>query len=341
MSIILFGEVRTMRKFYVFILSLILLLILIAWIGPSNIIYAFLGVRWPILILAMMVHLIVIFVRSLRWGFIIDKKRSYVDNFIVKTIGLFAGNLSPMRSAGEIINAVAGKKINRIPISRGLSAGLTERFFDLGIAGSLLIISALFISVIRWIALVGGLISILLTILIYLVNWREGIGIRLYDRIHRILEKFPIADKTLDNIYDKITGTIVDIIDHTRSYSGKSGIFIIFFLSLTSWLMECIRLYLVFLAFGVHASFLAIIIIFLLANFIGVISMLPGGLGSIEVSLTTLFIIFQIPAYLAGSIALMDRIISFWMINFLGLIFTGYYAGEILDDIKSTLDLQI
>gem|GEM_PF-2624735 len=36
----------------------------------------------------------------------------------------------------------------------------------------------------------------------------------------------------------------------------------------------------------------------------------------------------------------MDRIISFWMINFLGLIFSGYYAGEILEDIKSTLDIK-
>lgn len=329
-----------MKKFYVFILSLILLLILIVWVGPSNMIYAFLGVRWPIIILAIIVHFIIVFVRSLRWGFIIDKKKSYVDNFIVKTIGLFAGNLSPMRSAGEIINALAGKKINKIPISRGLSAGLTERFFDLGIAGSLLIIAALFIPMIRWIALIGGSISILLTVLIYLVNWREGIGIRLYDRIHRILERFPIAEKTLDNIYDKITVTIIDIIEYTRSYSSRSDVLIIFSLSLLSWLMECIRLYLVFLAFGVHTSFFVIVIIFLLANFIGVISMLPGGLGSIEISLTTLFILFKIPAYLAGSIALMDRIISFWMINFLGLIFSGYYAGEILEDIKSTLDIK-
>ncbi|HIH62505.1 MAG TPA: UPF0104 family protein [Methanobacteriales archaeon] len=329
-----------MKKLYVFILSLILLLILIGWVGPSNVIYAFLGVRWLIIILAIIVHFIIVFIRSLRWGFIIDKKRSYVDNFIVKTIGLFAGNLSPMRSAGEIINALAGKKINKIPISRGLSAGLTERFFDLGIAGSLLIIAALFIPMIRWIALIGGSISILLTALIYLVNWKEGIGIRLYDRIHRILERSPIAEKTLDNIYDKITVTIINIIEHTKSYSSRSDVLIIFSLSLLSWLMECIRLYLVFLAFGVHTSFFVIVIIFLLANFIGVISMLPGGLGSIEISLTTLFILFQIPANVAGSIALMDRIISFWMINFLGLIFSGYYAGEILEDIKLTLDIK-
>ncbi|MDI9624454.1 MAG: UPF0104 family protein [Methanothermobacter sp.] len=328
-----------MRKFYVFIFSLALLMILIAWIKPSNIIYAFLRVQWPFIILAVIAHLIIVFIRSLRWGFIIDKRGSYVDNFIVKTIGLFAANLSPMRSGGEIISAVAGKKINKIPLSRGLSAGLTERFFDLGIVGGLLIISALFIPMMRLITLIGGSISIILMVIIYLVNWREGIGVKLYDRVHRILEKFPIANRILDSIYDKITKTIINIVVHTKSYSGTKDIIVIFLLSLVSWLMECIRLYLVFLSFGVHKSFFVIVIIFLLANFVGVISMLPGGLGSIEISLTTLLILFQTPVYLAGSIVLMDRIISFWMANFLGLTFTAYYAEEILNDIKSTLDI--
>jgi len=329
-----------MKKFYVFILGLILIIVLIIWLGPDNIIYAFLKVQWYFIVLAIATHISIIFVRSVRWGFIINKRRSYIDNFIVKTIGLFAGNLSPMRSAGEILNAVAGKKINRIPFSQGLSAGLAERFFDLGIAGALLIISAFFVPVIRWIALIGGLISILLMVLIYLVNWREGIGVRLYDRIHRIIERFPIGENTLDRMYTMITGTIMDIIDYSRSYSQRMDILIIFLLSSLSWLMECVRLYLVFAAFNVYTSFFVIVIIFLLANFIGIISMLPGGMGSIEISLTTLFILFDIPVYLAGSIALMDRLISFWMVNLLGLIFSAYYAREILEDIRSTLDIQ-
>jgi len=329
-----------MKKFYVFILGLILIIVLIIWLGPDNIIYAFLKVQWYFIVLAIATHISIIFVRSVRWGFIINKRRSYIDNFIVKTIGLFAGNLSPMRSAGEILNAVAGKKINRIPFSQGLSAGLAERFFDLGIAGALLIISAFFVPVIRWIALIGGLISILLMVLIYLVNWREGIGVRLYDRIHRIIERFPIGENTLDRMYTMITGTIMDIIDYSRSYSQSMDILIIFLLSSLSWLMECVRLYLVFAAFNVYTSFFVIVIIFLLANFIGIISMLPGGMGSIEISLTTLFILFDIPVYLAGSIALMDRLISFWMVNLLGLIFSAYYAREILEDIRSTLDIQ-
>jgi len=69
---------------------------------------------------------------------------------IVKTIGLFAGNFSPMRSAGEVMNAVAGKNINKITLHKGLSAGLTERFFDLLIVGILLVMASIWIENVRY-----------------------------------------------------------------------------------------------------------------------------------------------------------------------------------------------
>jgi hypothetical protein len=81
-------------------------------------------------------------------------------------------------------------------------------------------------------------------------------------------------------------------------------------------------------------DFMAIIIIFLLANVIGVLSALPGGIGSIEISLTGLFVLFGVPSALAGSIALVDRLVSFWLVNVLGIIFSAYYARDILDEIK-------
>ena len=80
-----------------------------------------------------------------RWGYIIDKPYEFKNNFIVKTIGLFAGNFSPMRSAGEVMNAVAGKNINKITLHEGLSAGLTERSFDFLIVGLLLVMAAIWV----------------------------------------------------------------------------------------------------------------------------------------------------------------------------------------------------
>lgn len=330
-----------MKQVYIFIVSLILLTLLILWIGPLNIINALKTADWRFILLAVIIHLVVIFVRSVRWGFIINQTTEFKKNYIVKTIGLFAGNFSPMRSAGEVLNAVAGKKINHITLSEGLSAGLTERFFDLAIVGFLLIISALFLPKIRVVAVLGGLLSLVIMILVYLLNWREDSGLWMYDKLHPLISKLPIKEEVLDNLYIKFTQGLSGMIDYTHSFTSFKNLSFVFFLSALSWILECIRLYTVFYAFNVEMSFLVIVIIFLLANVVGIISALPGGIGSMEISLTGLFLIFGVPGALAGSIALVDRLVSFWVVSALGVVFSSYYAKDILEEVKSyTLDLK-
>jgi hypothetical protein len=86
----------------------------------------------------------------------------------------------------------------------------------------------------------------------------------------------------------------------------------------------------------------SVIIILLLADIISIVSLLPGGIGSFELSLTGLFIIFGVPSALAGSIAITDRLVSFWAVSILGIIFSSYYAKGILEEMKNlTLDLGI
>ncbi len=314
--------------------GLILILLLVLWIGPLNIVKTLETANWILIILAILIHLIVVGIRSLRWGFIIKQTTEFKKNYIVKTIGIFAGNFSPMKSAGEILTAVAGKNINRISLSKGLSAGLTERFFDLGIVGFLLIISALFIPQTRYIAIIGGVISLIVMMIVYIINWRENRALWLYSKIHPIISKLPIKEEILDNFYQKFTQGLRGMIEYTQSFTSFKNLTIVSILTLMSWLLECVRLYTVCYAFNVKISFIAIIVIFLLANVIGVISVLPGGIGSIEISLTGLFILFGVPSVLAGSIVLIDRLISFWLVNILGIIFSSYYAQDILEDIK-------
>jgi glycosyltransferase 2 family protein len=330
-----------LKQFLVLLFSILLVILLILWIGPNNIVKALETADWWFILLAAIIHLIVVWIRSVRWGFIIHQTTEFKKNFVVKTIGLFAGNFSPMKSAGEVLTAVAGKKINEISLSEGLSAGLTERFFDLAIVGSLLIIAGLFLPKIRFIAIAGGALSLTVMFIVYLINWREGSGIWIYDKIHPLISKLPIKKEFLDNLYHRLTKGLEGMISYANSFSSFKNLTFVFILSFMSWILECVRLYTVFYAFHVEMNFVAIIIIFLLANVIGVISALPGGIGSIEISLTGLFVLFGVPSALAGSIALIDRLVSFWLVNALGIIFSAYYARDILDEIKKyTLNLS-
>lgn len=288
---------------------------------------------WLIL-LAVFIHLFVVWIRSLRWGYIINQPGEFKNNFIVKTIGLFAGNFTPMRSGGEVLTAVAGKKINKISLSEGLSAGLTERFFDGFIVAILLITCAFLLPKVRVIAILGALASLGLLVLIYLINWREDSSLWIYNRLHSIIRFLPISEEVLENFYHKFTQGLRGMIEYSKSFSSFKNLSIVFILTAASWIFECVRLYVVFMAFNVEISFVAIIIIFLLANIIGIVSALPGGIGSIELSLTGLFVLFGVPSAVGGSIAMVDRLASFWITTALGIIFAAYYAKDILDEIK-------
>ena len=330
-----------MKQFYVLLVSLGLVVLLILWIGPTNIVKALETANWWLILLAAFIHLAAVGVRSLRWGFIINQTTEFRKNYIVKTIGLFAGNFSPMRSAGEVLNAVAGKNINKISLSEGLSTGLTERFFDMGIVGFLLIISAFFIPQIRIIAFIGGFITISVMVVVYFINWTEGSGIWLYSKIHNLISRLPINEHILENLYEKFSQGLSGMIEYSQSFTSFKNLSFVLILSLMSWILECVRLYTVFYAFDLKISFASIIVIFLLANVVGIVSALPGGIGSIEISLTGLFVLFGVPSASAGSIALVDRLVSFWLVSFMGTIFSTYYAKDILEEIKKhTLSLR-
>jgi uncharacterized protein (TIRG00374 family) len=332
----------SLKRYYVFIISLSLIFLLILWIGPSNIIGAFKTADWKWLLVALFIHILAVGARSLRWGYIIDKPFDFKNNFIVKTIGLFAGNFSPMRSAGEVMNAVAGKNINKITLHEGLSAGLTERFFDLIIVGLLLVMASIWVENVRFLSIIGAFLSLAIVVMIYFVNWREGVGIWIYEKIHPFLCKLPVNERYLDNIYLRFKDGLRGMTSYTDSFTNGRNLFIVLFLAIISWLLECIRLYVVFYAFNVEINFTSVIIIFLLANFIGVVSILPGGIGAIELTLTGLFLLFGVPEALAGSIALADRLVSFWVVSVLGAIFSSYYAKDIFDEVKEyTLGIQI
>jgi glycosyltransferase 2 family protein len=323
-----------LKRYYIFLVSLLILVLLVLWIGPQKMWEVIKTANWWLILLAVFLHLFVVFVRSVRWGFIIKQPLAFRKNFVVKIIGLFAGNFSPMRSAGEVLNAVAGKKINNISLSEGLSAGLTERFFDGLIVAVLLIMCALLIPKVRVIAILGCLASFCLLLLIYLVNWREDTSLWIYNRIHFLFRILPIQTEVADNFYHKFTQGLRGMIEYTRSFSNFWNLLFVLILTVASWLLECLRLYLVFLAFNVKISFAAIIIIFLLANIIGILTLLPGGIGSIELSLTGLFLLFGVPSTIGASIAMVDRLASFWVVTALGIIFSAYYAHDILDEIK-------
>ena len=102
-------------------------------------------------------------------------------------------------------------------------------------------------------------------------------------------------------------------------------------LSFIIWIFEILRVYVVFLAFGANVSPVLIGEVFILASFVGMIPLLPGGLGAVDGIMILFYASAGITASISAAATVVERLISFWMTTFIGLIFLMRYGTSILD----------
>lgn len=93
-----------------------------------------------------------------------------------------------------------------------------------------------------------------------------------------------------------------------------------FFVSVVSWLLECVSLYFIIQAFLLDVSFLACVLIFSLGTIAGAVSMIPGGIGAAEGSLAGLLVYFGVGGSLAIVISLIIRFVTLWFGVVIGII---------------------
>lgn len=89
-------------------------------------------------------------------------------------------------------------------------------------------------------------------------------------------------------------------------------------LSVLIWSLEASRIYLVAKALDVHLSFEMAIFVGLMAALLTTLPFTPAGLGVVEVAIISVLKLANVPVDLAGSVALLDRLITYW-----GLIAVG------------------
>ncbi|MCA9860278.1 MAG: flippase-like domain-containing protein, partial [Thermomicrobiales bacterium] len=89
-------------------------------------------------------------------------------------------------------------------------------------------------------------------------------------------------------------------------------------LSVFIWAMEAGRMFLVAKALDVHIGFEMAIFVGLMAALLTTLPFTPAGLGVVEVAMVSVLKLAGVPVDLAGSVAFLDRIITYW-----GLIAVG------------------
>jgi uncharacterized protein (TIRG00374 family) len=104
------------------------------------------------------------------------------------------------------------------------------------------------------------------------------------------------------------------------SFSNTNTLVNVSILTVVSWLLESGRFLLVTKALGVDLDLPVIIFVVLTASLLTAIPLTPAGLGAVEVSIVGILAIMGIDTAVGTSIALLDRLISYWSILAIGAI---------------------
>ena len=98
--------------------------------------------------------------------------------------------------------------------------------------------------------------------------------------------------------------------------------------------MEILRVYCVFLAFGANVSLVVVAEVFIIACLVGMVPLLPGGLGAVDGIMILFYSGAGITASISAAATVIERLISFWMTTILGLVALSIYGANVLDSLS-------
>lgn len=244
------------------------------------------------------------FLRFLKWEYLL--KNVDVNLPLSTSFYIFGSGLIMIMTPGKLGGVWKSWLIRdeeEIPISRTMPVVATERITDLlGVLSiSLLGVFAFdrspFVILYLTIPIIGTII---------LLQY-ERVCYWLLNRI----EQVPIAGQKVD--------ALRNFYENSRELLRFRPLGITTALSICSWGLECVGMWLVLQGFNAEVSLVAAAFVFALASILGAVSLLPGGLGVTEGSMTGLLLLFGVERATAASTTLVVRAATLWLVAALAL----------------------
>ena len=330
------------KKVLIFLfIGLAIMGVMLYFIGIDEVIEALkLSNLWLVL-LAIVIQIFTYFLYTWRWNII--NKTADMDLGIKKSlpmvlVSLAVNNITPSgRGGGEPVRAYLLAKEGHFKFEDTFATVIADRALDtfpFVILAILTIIGIIFtfsldIKLIAFLVIMVTLITVAVILLIY-VCINEAFGLKLTSWIIKIVRRF----------YKKFNeDTEKRIIEAVKTFQARMNALlrdktILYYalpLSFVIWIFEILRVYVVFLAFGARVSPIIIGEVFILASFVGMVPLLPGGLGAVDGIMILFYANAGITASLSAAATVVERLISFWMTTFVGLIFLTMFGTSVLD----------
>ena len=221
---------------------------------------------------------------------------------------IFAAGLSMTISPGklgEVLKSVFVRQASGAPIARTAPAVVAERATDgtgmvlwAFIGAFALGLSPFWVFVFLGVAVFG--IAVLRSKTLSLLAERVLLRLPLFDKLAPHLRSFHGASNELLGARPLAVGTAI---------------------SFFSWGLECLGVYLCAVGLGAEAGFLMVTFVFAVSSLLGVLSMIPGGIGAVEAGLALQFVrLAGMSTGTAGALTFVIRLATLWWATLLGIL---------------------
>ncbi len=263
---------------------------IIFWkIGIDNFYEKLLNISPTLLIVSIFFTSVSFAIKLIRWSALF-KHAGAVDASKIYFIGQGVNQIGPFGS-GELARAYTANKKLGIPLGKTLISAAIERISDTLFLSIMALIGVILLIPGKSILQIGILIMFIIILSVILI--RPG----LISKFKRMLDGFTKKSSSpLNSLAKKISGFLLEL-GETLSRFGEQKLLAAATLLLTiaAWGANALALYALFLSFGINSTLTYILMIASMAEIVGVIIPIPGGLVTKDASFAWLFSMVGVP----------------------------------------------
>ena len=277
------------------------------WADFDKLVLAFMNFNWAWMPVILACTLLNYVFRYWKWDYYTSTLRmhpGYTANLII-FFSAFTMAVTPGK-LGEVLKSYLLKQVNGTPVSRSAPIVIAERLTDF-IGLVLLLIVGAYVFDISRAAVIGFAVFFFAVTL--LMAWRKGSL-----AVIAVLGRLPVIRKFAQHGHDAYESIYILL--------RPKPLLIAVVLSVVAWSFECFGYWIILHVFDAPPTVLKATFIYAFSTVVGAVSMLPGGLGTTEGSLTGLSMLAGATKDVAVASTFIIRVATLWFAVLLGIIVT-------------------
>ncbi|QGT99343.1 hypothetical protein SYNTR_0750 [Candidatus Syntrophocurvum alkaliphilum] len=325
-----------MKKSYLLIVGVLIITAIVMVVGWDNVYKIMSRMTLPQFIFLVILQLGTLFLTAYIWYFLLKQKSSQISLFNVFGInlaGTFVESVTPsVKIGGEALKVYLMRQKTALAYSELTAVAVVSKYFSL-LPFLLISVITLAIALLAFnlpffvfIAFIGLLLFFLLFFIFFNIQgfnldtfFNNLLGEKINNSNNQVLKKIiPIINRIYTFLLDSSNASKSIV---TSMKQRK----ILFLIAFVVWALYPVKVYLVAFMLGYQLNIVVVVLATYTAYLVSMIPLLPGGLATFEGSMALVLAYEGLTSAEAISIALMTRVITFWIPLLLSAIITIYY----------------